>query len=262
MPSGPRGGGAGVRRRGTVAAVPAPWSRILAEGGLDALVVEVAPWARAFARVTPTAALVPALAIRGAPAALRGAIAVALAAPIAGAFSWSPADGPLLGVLLLDLFAGVPLAIVIATPLWMATHVGALADQLRGTPEATIAPPPAAEGARGPLAMLASLLAASAWIGSGGTVRALLLLKQVGPERPDVAPWALAARALADGLRVSIALGAGVLVAAVALEAAIVAIGRAAAPIPVQPLAMVARPLISVLALALSIEVAVLALVR
>ncbi|MBI2391090.1 MAG: flagellar biosynthetic protein FliR [Deltaproteobacteria bacterium] len=242
--------------------MPAPWSRMLTEGGLDALVVEGAPWARAFARVTPTAALVPALAIRGAPAALRGAIAVALAAPIAGAFSWSPADGPLIGALLGDLFGGVPLAIAIATPLWMAAHVGALADQLRGTPEATIAPPPAAEGARGPLAMLASLLAASAWIGGGGTVRALLLLKQVSAAPADVAPWALAVRALADGLRVSIALGAGVLVAAVALEAALLSIGRAAAPIPVQPLAMVARPLVAVVALTLSIEVAIVSLVR
>jgi type III secretory pathway component EscT len=228
---------------------------------LEGLVLEVAPWARAFARVLPTATLVPALAIRGAPAPLRGAIAIALSAPIAAAFPWS-GTGSLAIQLLADAIAGIPLAIAIATPLWMATHVGAIADLMRGQPEANVAPPPATEGARGPLGMLAGLLAASAWIASGGVARALVLLQRVTPERPGVAAYALAARALTDGLRLSIALAAGVLIAAVALEAAILAIGRAASPIPVQPIAMLARPIVAVLALALSIEVAVMTLVR
>lgn len=227
---------------------------------LEALVVEVTPWARAFARVLPTATLVPALAIRGAPAPLRGAIAIALAAPIAASFG--PAKGSLVLTLLGDAIGGVPLAIAIATPLWMATHVGAIADLMRGTPEANVAPPPAAEGARGPLGTLAALLAASAWIGSGGVSRALLLLHRLSPEQAGVAAYALAARALTDGLRLSIALSAGVLTAAIALEAAIVAIGRAAAPISVQPIAMLARPLVAVIALMFSIEVAVMALAR
>lgn len=241
---------------------PHEWQRLLANGGLDALVREAAPFARAFARVTPTAALVPALAIRGAPTALRGAIAVALAAPIAASFPWSPADGPLLSVILRDLFAGVPLAIVLAVPLWVAAHVGAIGDQLRGAPEANVAPPPATEGARGPLATLTALLASAAWIESGGTLRALVLLGGVKPAASGIAPWALAARTLADGIRLSMALAAGVLVAMLALEAAIVSIGKASSPIPVQPLAAVARPVVAVVALALSLEVAILALVR
>jgi len=239
----------------------APLAR-LAEGGLDALVLEVAPWARAFARVLPTATLVPALAIRGAPGPLRGAIALALAAPIAASFPWSPSDGSLVLILLGDVIRGLPLAIAIATPLWMATHIGAIADMMRGTPEANVAPPPAAEGARGPLGVLAGLLAASAWIASGGVARALLLLQGIGPERRGVASWAIAARTLTDGIRLSLVLSSGVLVAAIALESAIVAIGRAASPIPVQPLAMVARPLVAIVALMLSIEVAVMALMR
>lgn len=218
------------------------------------LLVEVTPWARAFARVLPTATLVPALAIRGAPGPLRGAIAIALAAPIAASFAVVPGASLAL-TLVADAIAGIPLAIAIATPLWMATHVGAIADLMRGTPEANVAPPPAAEGARGPLGTLAALLAASAWIASGGVVRALLLLRRGEPS--GVRAYALAARALADGLRLSLALSAGVLVAAVALETAIVAIGRAAAPISIQPIAMLARPIVAVIALALSIEVAV-----
>jgi len=241
--------------------VDAPLARVISEG-LDALVLEVAPWARAIARVLPTATLVPALAIRGAPTPLRGAIAIALAAPIAAAFPWSPSDGPLLLILLGDVIRGLPLAIAIATPLWMATHIGAIADMMRGTPEANVAPPPAAEGARGPLGVLAGLLAASAWIASGGVTRALLLLTRIGPEHAGVAPWAIAARTLTDGIRLSLALSAGVLIAAVALESAIIAIGRAASPIPVQPIAMVARPVVAVIALTLSLEVAVMALMR
>lgn len=224
---------------------------------------EVVPWARAFAHVLPTATLVPALAIRGAPAPLRGAIAIALAAPLAASFSVPIGDLAL--TLLADAIRGVPLAIAIATPLWMATHIGAIADLMRGTPEANVAPPPAAEGARGPLAMLAGLLAASVWIASGGVVRALLLLQHAAvpnSEQSGIAAYALAARALTDGLRLSIALAGGVLVAAVALEAAIIAIGRVAAPIPVQPIAAVARPIVAVIALTISIELAVVTLVR
>lgn len=226
------------------------------------LIVAVAPWARAFARVSPTAGLVPALTIRGAPAPLRFALAVGLAAPIAAAFPYSPSDGPLLPILLRDAFAGIPLAIAIATPLWVAAHIGAIADHLRGAPEATQAQPPATEGARGPLATLTALLASAAWIASGGATRALLLLKAVAPERAGVAAWAVAARALADGIRLSLALSAGVLVAAVSLEAAVIAIGRVAAPISPQPVAALARPIVAVIALALSIEIAIAALVR
>lgn len=225
---------------------------------LNGLVSEVTPWARAFARVLPTATLVPALAIRGAPAPLRGAIALALAAPIAASFAVVP-PASLAITLVADAISGIPLAIAIATPLWMATHVGAIADLMRGTPEANIAPPPAAEGARGPLGTLAALLAASAWVASGGVVRALLLLQR--SERSGIAAYALAARALADGLRLSLALSAGVLIGAVALEAAVIAIGRAASPISIQPIAMLARPVVAVISLALSIEVAVRILV-
>ncbi|MGZ3456758.1 MAG: hypothetical protein ACXVEF_44540, partial [Polyangiales bacterium] len=149
--------------------------------------------------------------------------------------------------------------IALATPLWVAVHIGAIADLMRGAPEASVAPPPAADGARGPLATLAALLAASTWIASGGTTRALLLLK--APRVPGVAAWALAMRALSDGLRLSLALSAGVLVAAVALEAALVAVGRIATPVSPQPIATLARPVVAVLALSISIEIAIVTLV-
>ncbi|MEO7094408.1 MAG: hypothetical protein ABI175_14230, partial [Polyangiales bacterium] len=47
------------------------------------LVAAAIPYARAFARVLPTASLVPALAMRDSPTSLRVALAVALAAPLA-----------------------------------------------------------------------------------------------------------------------------------------------------------------------------------
>jgi len=239
-------------------------SEVLSDEGVARVVAEAAPYARAFARVLPAATLVPALAVRGTPPQVRFAVALALAAPIAAAFPWTPhVDPPLPLLLLSDAIRGIPLAILIATPLWIATHVGAITDVLRGAPEANVAPPPAAEGARTPLATLTALLAASAWLASGGVVRALHLLSASAPkEASPVAPWALAARSLADGLRLSIALSAGVLVAATTLEVALGAIGRAAAPISPQPIAMVARPLVAVIALALSIETAIAFVVR
>jgi type III secretory pathway component EscT len=165
----------------------------------------------------------------------------------------------LIPILVADAFAGIPLAVALAAPLWVAVHVGAIADVMRGAPEASMAPPPAADGARGPLATLAALLAASTWIATGGTTRALLLLSL--PHQAGVAGWAIALRALSDGLRLSIALSAGVLVAAVALEAAFVAVGRIAAPVSPQPIATLARPIVAVIALSISIEIAVTTLV-
>ncbi len=209
------------------------------------------PYLRAFARVLPMATLVPALAMRGAPNSVRLALAFGLAMPIAGSFPQSTA--PLGMTLALDVVLGLPLAILVATPLWMATHVGAIADLLRGAPEVTQAAPPATDGARGTLATLTALLAASAWVASGGVVRALALLATVTPAA-GAAPFALAARALTDGLRLGVAASAGVIVAALVLEVALVAIGRAATPISPQPIATMARPIVSVLALAASLE--------
>jgi type III secretory pathway component EscT len=226
----------------------------LDDARIAALVEEAIPYARAFARVLPTASLVPALAMRGSPTSLRVALAVALAAPLAPSMAAHPTAGTsIVWVLLSDAFAGLPLALLLATPLWIAAHVGAIADALRGAPEVTQAAPPAGDAARGTLSTLAALLAASAWLASGGVTRALALLAVASP-REGAAPWALSARALADGLRTGVAAAAGVLVAMIALEVALAALGRSAAPLSPQPVAMVARPVVSVLALSLSLE--------
>ena len=230
-----------------------PPSDTLADA-LPVLLAAAVPFLRALALVLPTASLVPALTLRGAPSAVRGAIAVALAAPLAPAMHPAPFDTTLAWVLLGDALRGLPLAIVIATPLWVATQVGAVADVLRGAPEPSqAAPPPAADGARGSLATLTALLVASAWLAGGGVVRALGLLLESAPVT-GVAPWALAARTLADGIRLGFAASSGVLVAAVALEVALASMARAAAPISVQPLAMLARPVVALVALALSLD--------
>ena len=226
----------------------------LDDAQLAAVAESAIPYARAFARVLPTASLVPALAMRGAPTSLRVALAIALAAPLAPTMAaHTTGSTSIAWVLLSDAIAGLPLAIVLATPLWIAAHVGAIADALRGAPEVTQAAPPAGDAARGTLATLAALLAASAWLASGGVTRALSLLAVAAP-REGAAPFALAARALADGLRTGVAASAGVLVAMIALEVALAALGRTAAPLSPQPIAIVARPVVSVVALAFSLE--------
>ena len=234
---------------------------LLTDDQLTALALQGAPYARAFARVLPVATIVPALAMRGAPTQVRLAIAIALAAPLAPALPWTPGGAtPLWLTLFGDALRGLPLAVLIATPLFVAVHVGAIADALRGAPEVTQAQPPAGDGARGTLATLSALLAGSVWLSSGGVTRALSLLaasaKATTGATEGVAPWALAARALTDGLRLGVAASAGVLVAMLALEAALLALGRAAIPLSPQPIAVVARPVVSVVALSLSLEAA------
>lgn len=234
-----------------------PLAELLRDGSLGALASPAAPYLRALAAVLPAASAVPALAVRGLPSSARFAVAIALALPLASSFPAPARLDALPLVLASDALRGVPLAIVLATPLWAATHVGALADQLRGVPDVGQAPPKVAEGARGPLATLTAMLAASVWLSSGGLARGLLLLARLGPREGDpAAPWALAARTLTDALRLSIALASGVLVAALALEVALAAVARAGAPLSPQPIAYVARPLVAVLALAASLDVA------
>src|SRR5207249_12144317 len=55
----------------------------------------------------------------------------------------------------------------------------------------------------------------------------------------------------------SVALSGGVLIPAIALESAIAALGRVVAPMSVQPIATLARPLVAIGALMLSIEGAI-----
>jgi type III secretory pathway component EscT len=235
-----------------------PLSDLLRDGTFAGLALAASPFLRALAAVLPAVTLVPALSVRGLPAGARFAVAIGLAMPLAGSFPAPATIAALPLTLAADALRGVPLAIVLAAPLWAATHVGALADQLRGVPDVTQAPPKVADGARGPLATLTAMLAASVWLSSGGLVRGLLLLARLGPraEGDAIAPWALAARALTDALRLSLALSSGVLVAALALEVALAALARAGAPLSPQPIAYVARPLVAVLALGLSLDVA------
>ena len=88
-------------------------------------------------------------------------------------------------------------------------------------------------------------------------MRGLTLLVKLAPrEHEPIAPWALAARTLTDALRLSIALASPVIVAALALEVALAAMARAAAPVSPQPIAYVARPLVALVALAASLDVA------
>lgn len=237
---------------------PPPLARVVEE--LLARAPALLPYARAFARVLPAATLVPAFAVRGLPGPVRPLLALALAAPLAGGFS-SEASGSVPWLLLGEAVQGIPLAIALATPLWMAAHVGAIADALRGAPEATQAAPAQADGARGPLATLSATLAAAAFLASGATTRALLLLARAETS-PHVAAWARAARALTDGLRVSVLLSAGVLVPMATLEVGLAVIGRGAQPLSSQPLAVLTRPLVAVVALAATLELAVRALVR
>jgi type III secretory pathway component EscT len=238
----------------------APPLRLLLEalerGELDPLAGYALPYVRAFVLVAPTVSLVPALSPRGLPAAatVRAALTLALALPIVGALVDRGEVGA--AVLAVDLARGAGLALAIATPLWVAGHVGALADGFRGTQQASVAPPPGADGTSGPLATLLGLLASVSWMTSGGPSRALVLLTRTTPGLAPVGAFAMAARALADGLRIGVAAAAGVVVAAAGFEVFGAALTRVAAPVALQPALVALRPLVALLALAAALPAA------
>src|SRR5262245_44735840 len=91
----------------------------------------------AWARVSPTIAIVPAFGLRALPTAARGVLGLALAAAIYPALvpAANAATGPWVLLALGEILRGLPIAVTAAIPLWAATMAGGLVDTLRGARE-------------------------------------------------------------------------------------------------------------------------------
>ncbi len=190
--------------------------------------VDVAALGLAWARATPTVALVPAFGLKALPQSARAVIALALALAIAPALA--PAANASTSVpwpLLLvgEALAGLPIAIAAAVPLWAATMAGGMVDALRGAQadrEVTVV-----EGRASVLGAPLSILASCIFLGTGGPARiaAALTSRPLGAH-----PIAAAARDLAGGVNVAVSIGGPLLAAAIAVEVAGALIARAATP--------------------------------
>lgn len=194
--------------------------------------VNLSALALAWARVSPTVALVPAFGLRALPAPARAVMALVLAGCIfpsvtpaaAGGGSWA-------GLALIEVARGFPVALAGAVPLWAATMAGGVADAVRATndtPDVVVV-----EGRPTSLGAPMSILASAIFLSTGGPARvaAALATHPVG-EHPLVA----AAADLTGGITLAVALGAPLVAAAVVVEVAAALVARAAAPAQVHAL--------------------------
>jgi len=197
-------------------------ARLLETQGID-----LAAWGLAWARVAPVVALVPAFGLRALSAPVRAAAALVLAAVIAPALR--PVVGSVLPfpvLLLIELVRGTLVALSAAVPLWAATMAGGVVDALRGSQDSLMAP--TVEGRASQLGVLFSLLAAALFLGMGGPAHVVgsLTSSPIGLEDGVHR----AARDIASGIGIAVAIAAPLIAASIILEIAGALVARAASP--------------------------------
>ncbi len=207
----------------------------------------------AWARVSPTVAIVPAFGLRALPTGARAVIGLALAAvifPSVGATNLDVArvgSWPLLA--LEEVLRGLPVALAAAVPLWAATMAGGVADALRNANETVDAA--TVEGPATPLGVPLSLLACAIFLATGGPARiaAALVTGAIG-----VHPLLAAASDVTAGITVAVAIGGPLLAAAVVVEVAGALVARAASPAQIHLLLAPLRALTLLAVMAVVLE--------
>ncbi len=197
--------------------------------------IDLARLGLAWARVAPTVAIVPAFGLRALPAGARVVFGITLALSV---FPAIPATGPVdaslpwSALVVLELVRGLPIAIAAAVPLWAATMAGGIVDGLRGSHDTVAAP--VVEGRPSSVGVTMSLLASFLFLASGGPARVAATLA-----RGDfpVHPLEAAARDLAGGIGLAVAVAGPLLAAAIVFEVAILLAARAASPAQLHALA-------------------------
>lgn len=204
----------------------------------------------AWARVSPTIAIVPAFGLRALPVAARGVLGVALAAAIYPALlPVAHTGGPWLLLAFGEIVRGLPVAVAAAVPLWAATMAGGLVDTLRGAQDASGLA--IVEGRAGAFGILLSLVASVVFLGTGGPARVVAALASGAF---DANPAVATAHALVAGLGLAVAIAAPLLAAAVVLELAFALVARAATPAQVHALLAPLRALGLVAVVAVVLE--------
>jgi type III secretory pathway component EscT len=194
-----------------------------ARGGVD-----LAALGLAWARVSPTVALVPAFGLRALPGPARAVVAFALAGamyPALGPVVSATREVPWVLLALGELLRGLPIAIAAAVPLWAATMAGGLADAVRGASDGVVVAP--VEGRATPIGVLLSLLASAVFLATGGPARVVGALA-TRPMEPH--PVLAVAHDLTVGITIAVSVGGPLLAAALLLEIAAALVARAATP--------------------------------
>ncbi len=221
--------------------------------------IDLAPLGLAWARATPSVALVPAFGLRALPAPARAMLGLTFAACIFPALT--PIDAgasmPWPAMALVEVARGLPVAIAAAVPLWAATMAGGVADALRGSQETPTAP--TVEGPATPLGVTLSLLAGAIFLTTGGPARVVAALSRLpAPAHPVLA----AVDDLVGGITLALALGGPLLAAAVVIEVAGAIVARAASPAQVHTLIAPLRALGTLAVMGIVLERLAVALAR
>ncbi|MBN1606938.1 MAG: flagellar biosynthetic protein FliR [Polyangiaceae bacterium] len=206
---------------------------------------ELENWMIAWARFVPTVTLVPAFGLRALPAAARVVLGLALSAAVAGVVRPTFCAGPWALQMLAELMSGLPVAVSAAVALWTATMAGGVMDDLRASRQVS-ALPNVESGATVSGALFA-MLAALVFLQSGGAARVASSLAHVDSDLRY--PLMSAARQLAAGIELAVAVATPIVICAIVVEVAGALIARAATPAAIERLL---APLRSVVLLAAS----------
>jgi type III secretory pathway component EscT len=212
---------------------PEPGFLTIIVRALESSGTDLRGWALAWARISPSIAIVPAFGLRAMPAPARIALGLALAASVAPALAPLPNGGePWPLALLVEAAKGLPIALTAAIALWAATMSGGLIDNLRGSRESSSVP--ALEAGATPTGVLFGLLAAVAFLQMGGPARIALLAANPALEFRN--PLLGAVNHLTRGIELAVLVAAPIIAASVVLEIASALVARAASPAYVQQL--------------------------
>jgi type III secretory pathway component EscT len=205
---------------------------MIPSGFLDALLAEasadrqsLAAWGVAWARVLPTALVVPVFGLGLLPVGLRLAVGFVLAVSIAPLLH-APIAPPSMSwpaLVLTEAARGIPVALAASVSLWAATVAGGVADHVTGAHRARgRGKLGLADG--GPLATLLVLAASVSFLQLGGAER--IVARLAAPDASVAAPLALAVRDLAAGIDLGVGIGAPLLVVALVLDLSTLVLAR------------------------------------
>jgi flagellar biosynthesis protein FliR len=222
--------------------LPEFWSSWLTQSEAD-----VRAWLVAWARVSPTLALVPIFGGSALPAPARAGLGVALAVALVPALRPVAEARPLPLAMLAESARGLPVAIGAAVLVHIALMVGGAIDDLRGARSASALP--VFDSEHTPLGALFGLLVALAMLESGAPARLVASLARTTPEAS--LHGVIATLAASAGIAVAVA--SPVLAVALVLSVAEALLARSASPAHVSQLLGPLRSmvLLGVLALAL-----------
>ena len=206
--------------------------------------VDPRAWALGFARCAPAVTLVPAFGLGAVPPQTRLALGLALGLCIAPALAGQvSADGLFVVALAREAFVGLPVALLAALAVYVASMAGGLVEDLRGARESLTLP--SLPEPLPPASLLFALLAAIAFLETGGAARVAGAL--ASPVLAARFSWPAVVSALSASIGLAFAIAAPLAVAAVLLETGSALVARAAMPAFVGP---VLAPLKSVALLA------------